>query len=491
MSSVCAVVWGGRGVSWSVAVVLVSVAGSACGQCLPSFDNGTALPLTSASAVCVADVNMDGRPDIVAAPNTPGPLSVFRNLGGGTFAPREDYGFMSAPARHLVAADLTADGIPDFAVTTDQGLEVYYNFVHTLLYQGLMHSGQLRQVVSGDMDGDGTPDLVAACATPSRVDVLLNPGGGFLQAVVNPMPVPVNGVFLTDFTGDGRPDVIAMGAGNNGLFRMINAGNGQLLPPEPILNGIGGNAVAAADLNSDGLADLVNMQPNFARANIIVNEGGGNFVTATSLNTTSSGLQWLPAIADVTGDTIPELILPYLSRVNIYQQTGPFTYGPPMQFPTGAGATQVAVGDFNDDGAPDLAVTNPTSGTISVLMNAGGGTFNVHPQPATVEFGGTATFEVSATTTGPTIYQWRRNGQYVVEGGHFVGANSNMLTILAATELEAGTYDCVVNACGQIYSNPATLTVGGCPSADYNRDGDVGTDADIEAFFRVLGGGGC
>ncbi|HYE63004.1 MAG TPA: FG-GAP-like repeat-containing protein [Phycisphaerales bacterium] len=475
------------------AILAALAAAHAQAQCTPSFNNGPDLLAPAAFAIAVADVNMDGRPDIITAPNTPGPLSVFRNLGGGVFSPRLEYGFMSANSRHIAIADITVDGIPDVAVTTDQGLELYYNFVNTFHYMGMEHTGQLRQVASADMDGDGTADLVTACATPSRVDVLLNPGGGFLQTFSTAMPVPANGVLLTDFTFDGRPDAIIMGAGNTGLYALFNDGNGHLINPQLIINNVGGNAIAAADLNSDGQVDIVNMQPNFARANVLVNQGGGTFGAATPINTSSSGLQWLPAIADINGDNTPELILPYLSRVNVYQQTGPFAYvQPPLQFPTGAGAAQVAVGDFNDDGAPDLAVSNPTAGTIRVLFNAGGGTINLHPQPAAVEFGGNASFEIAATTTGPVAtYQWRRNGQFLTEGDHYAGVHTNQLHILSATEIEAGTYDCVINACGQVYSNPATLTVTGCPSADYNRDGDVGTDADIEAFFRILGGGPC
>jgi len=68
-----------------------------------------------------------------------------------------------------------------------------------------------------------------------------------------------------------------------------------------------------------------------------------------------------------------------------------------------------------------------------------------------------------------------------------------VLTIDPVQGGDTGVYEVVVtNACDYTVS-PATalLVEAPCGSADFNGDGDIGTDADIEAFFRVLGGGSC
>ncbi len=136
------------------------------------------------------------------------------------------------------------------------------------------------------------------------------------------------------------------------------------------------------------------------------------------------------------------------------------------------------------------------------------------------------------TPPGDAIYAWRLNGTPLADGptgfgSSVLGAHTVVLTILAPYATDAGAYDCVVsNSCGSTTSFTATLTVspccgradfncdgdigtdadleaffaclaGNCPappctsSADFNGDGDLGTDADIEAFFRVLAGGAC
>jgi hypothetical protein len=126
-------------------------------------------------------------------------------------------------------------------------------------------------------------------------------------------------------------------------------------------------------------------------------------------------------------------------------------------------------------------------------------TFTQHPTNASVRVGSNAIFSVAATSNTPLTYQWRRSGVPLVTGpsgtGSTVsGATTPTLTITGATAADNGAaFDCAVtNACGPARSDPAGLAVtGGCGSADFDGDGDTATDADIEAFFRVLAGGSC
>jgi len=147
--------------------------------------------------------------------------------------------------------------------------------------------------------------------------------------------------------------------------------------------------------------------------------------------------------------------------------------------------------------------------------------FTDGPDSLAVCAGFQATFSVTASGT-PTSYQWRRGGSPLAdEPNHISGATGATLTIVNTTGADGGSYDCVAaNGCGSVTSDAAALTVnsadfdgdgdtgtdldieaffaclGGdccatCGSADFDGDGDTGTDLDIEAFFRVLGGGAC
>jgi hypothetical protein len=120
---------------------------------------------------------------------------------------------------------------------------------------------------------------------------------------------------------------------------------------------------------------------------------------------------------------------------------------------------------------------------------------------------GSALFSVAATGAGPLHYQWQIQtspgvwqsmgndpGPLPCGGGAFSYAtpiNSASVTIGVHACAGVTRYQvrCVVaNACGGTTSNEATIYLS---SADFNGDGDLGTDADIEAFFACLGGSCC
>ncbi len=101
---------------------------------------------------------------------------------------------------------------------------------------------------------------------------------------------------------------------------------------------------------------------------------------------------------------------------------------------------------------------------------------------------GAVTFSVAGTGSGPLTYRWSHGGT-PIDLATNPSAATDTLSLTNLTSASAGAYSCVVaNACGSVHSNPATLTVN---SADFNGDGDVGTDADIEAFFACLAGNCC
>jgi hypothetical protein len=70
------------------------------------------------------------------------------------------------------------------------------------------------------------------------------------------------------------------------------------------------------------------------------------------------------------------------------------------------------------------------------------------------------------------------------------GSTTATLTIHQAVDRSAGSYDCVITSdYGSTTTDAAVLTVAsGCGTADFDGDGDIGTDADIDAFFACLAG---
>jgi hypothetical protein len=136
------------------------------------------------AAVAVADLNGDGKPDLVAGSAyqsrtvlTAGSVSVLLNMGSGVFAPAVAYP-VGTYVEAVAVADLNGDGQLDLAVSTYgvANIGVLLNadggtFAPQVVYQT---HGNPYCVVAADLNGDGTPDLAFANASTNKVAVMLN-----------------------------------------------------------------------------------------------------------------------------------------------------------------------------------------------------------------------------------------------------------------------------------------------------------------------------
>jgi FG-GAP-like repeat/FG-GAP repeat len=171
----------------------------------PKDDYGTAL---GPVAVAAGDLDRDGHPDLVTA-NTSGSVSVLVNRGRGTFGPRADYAAGGAP-NSLALADFDGDGVLDAAVASPRAPRGKHLTV--LLGRG---DGRFRlrryfsvrvyasRLASGDLNGDGSPDLVFSDS--GALAVMLNRGDATFQA---PLWYGLaDTIAAGDFNGDGRLDL--------------------------------------------------------------------------------------------------------------------------------------------------------------------------------------------------------------------------------------------------------------------------------------------
>jgi hypothetical protein len=260
--------------------------------------------------VAIGDFNGDGKPDLAVsdAHQPMGSVAVLLNTtaAGATtpsFGPTFDFATSSAPFAGqpgaVAVADFNGDGRPDLAVTDELGVSILLNttpagattpsFATPIDVTTSTDGGSPVALAIGDLDGDGRPDLAVV---QSEIFVVLNttPAGAAVPSFSTPSQ------FSTSAAGDGD------------------------FP----------TSVAIADLNGDGLADLV--APNFA-----------DHTVAVLLNTT-------PPRA-----TVPT----FAFNVNFVTS---------QEFGNG-GFNSVATGDFNGDGIPDIVVGNQGTGGISVLLN--------------------------------------------------------------------------------------------------------------------------
>jgi len=128
------------------------------------------------------------------------------------------------------------------------------------------------------------------------------------------------------------------------------------------------------------VTNLVGGATGFGSLSTLFGNGDGSFqAPLTGYNITGSDPPALK-IGDLNGDGLMDLVAAAngflgFPGANVLLNLGDGTFGPTVNYPSAAQATDVAIGDFNHDGKPDLVVANQTTGNVSVFLNQGGGTF--------------------------------------------------------------------------------------------------------------------
>lgn len=178
-------------------------------------------------------------------------------------------------------------------------------------FQGRYYGVAPTQVVTGDMNGDGLPDIVSATSQYHNVNVLLNNGNGTFQ---DPGRVFAAGdkpcaVALADFNEDGKLDVAS--ADCNSTFVDVLFGNGDgTLQPAIRLPLIGHpNSIAAADFNADGHPDIAVTMSDFPRVAIFFSKGGTQFTVPHDFTVGDNETTYLKSITagDINHDGRPDL----------------------------------------------------------------------------------------------------------------------------------------------------------------------------------------
>ncbi len=371
------------------------------------------------NSVAIADVNADGTPDLVVATtvdqgtgNNPGVAAVYLGTPAspGTYQPGVTYPITGTDPSGIAALDLTGSGGVDLVVS-NFGSGNASLFMHDPANPGkylaattLTTGGQPNQVVSADINKDGKPDLVFAdLSTSGNAIVMLQDAahpGQFLPPVMLATGNITPSVAVGDLNGDGLPDVVAADYdtnGNNGhvtVFIQNAASPGSFLAAATFPAGAQPQAVRIADVNGDGLPDLVvaNRGPGgdgtgMPGVSILLQDPThpGSFLAPVSYLTPWGAID--VAVADLNGDGKPDLAVASLGpaptgavSVLLQNASSPGTFATAVSYFGFGQPLSVAIGDLNGDGHPDIAVADGANATVMLQNAASPGTF-ANPVP--------------------------------------------------------------------------------------------------------------
>ncbi len=314
--------------------------------------------------VKIADIDRDGKPDILVISSTTSRVYVFRNtttsVGSITFASGVFFstlnGSYGGGPQVLAITDIDQDGKPDIVVSaTNGGNDCIAVLRNTSTTGATLTSGSFASAVTfnlayntspqgicaGDFDGDGKPDIAVTSEVYNTITIFQNTA---TSGVINSSSFSSTTVSLTsaatpvdlnaaDIDGDGKLDLIASNAGANSfsVFRNTSS-SGSISFHSKVDFSCGSGSVpvgiCATDFNGDGKVDVV-----------VTNYTGGANTVNVFRNTATSGT--------ITSGS-------FATR---------------STFPTGSAPAGVVAGDMDGDGYPEILTGDNSGNAISVLKN--------------------------------------------------------------------------------------------------------------------------
>jgi len=330
-------------------------------------------------AIGVADFNGDQIPDI-AATGDGFALAVLLGNGDGTFGNATV--LPGGPNTSLAVADFNHDGKQDVAVGRLGSVDVYLgngdgSFQAPVTYP--VPGGAAMFLVAGDVSGDGRADLIADAGT--SVAVLINDGNGnFGPAIDYPAGdgySAVQTLAVADVDGDGLSDIVVAG---NPLSVLHNEGAGVFGPPRILLT-IGAASVGVADMNEDGIPDIVCGRgdpggPTFAGyVDVLIGNGDGTFQapveTFAGIGPTRLLLQDMDGDGHVDAVVLISNLGPGTFFAAVLKGNGTGGFSSVTRYPVGPGAVAIAAGDFDGDGQTDVVAADNPTGDASLLYGNG------------------------------------------------------------------------------------------------------------------------
>ncbi|MGE7419076.1 FG-GAP-like repeat-containing protein, partial [Methylobacterium tarhaniae] len=255
-------------------------------------------------------------------------------------------------------------------------------------------------VAAADLNGDGKVDLVTANDTAGHndtVSVLLGNGDGTFRSKLD-FAVGENpyAVMTADVNGDGKRDLLTVNQDDDTVSVLLGNGDGTFQAKAAFETGAFPTAVAAADLNRDGKIDLVATNTDEGEGttvSVLLGNGDGTFQTKVDF-TTGAAPRAVTAV-DVNGDGKHDLVVANRSgnSVSVLLGNGDGTFQAKADFAVGKRPGAVAAVDVDQDGKIDLVTANRTNNDISVLLGNGDGTFRAGTSYMT----GTTPYSLTAT----------------------------------------------------------------------------------------------
>ncbi len=307
-------------------------------------------------------------------------------------------------------------------------------------------------IAVADFNGDGFLDLAVTNNSSNNVSILLGTGTGTFGAPTHyAVGTAPRTVAVGDLNGDGFLDLAVVNNGSNNVSILLGTGTGTFGAAKNFTVDLAPSSLVLGDFDGDGILDMVVTSYGNSNVSAFSGKGDGTFGLAKTLPARTVPFPWSSVAGDFNGDGFLDLAVTNQSSHSVTillgDNTGHFGV-PPKTFGVGTTPRSVALGDFNGDGKLDLAVANYGSNDVSILLGTGNGSFG----PAT-------SFPAGTHATAVAVGDFNGDGKLDLVVANYGSNNVSVLfgtgngSFGAPTSFSAGT-------------NPIGVAVG-----DFNGDG--------------------
>jgi hypothetical protein len=409
--------------------------------------------------VVVADVDLDGKPDLLFVNGSPTVVSVARNtstIGSISFAAKVDFATATNPV-DIAVADLDGDSKPEIVVANEgsNSLSVFRNTsVPGTINSGsfaakvdFTSNGNAWSVAVGDLNADGKPDMVSANQQNGTISVFRNTS---TSGVINSASFATATDFTTsealdvslaDINGDGKTDVIVATDLPGASVLINNTTTSTIALAAKFSLGTYIRSAIVFDVDADGRPDLAGANMTNSLLTLFKNVMTTTPVpTITNFNPTSGGVGTSVTITGTNFSTTPtnNVVAFNGTAATVTASTATsITTTVPVGTTTGlvtvtvAGQTATSSSNFTIVPPPTITNFNPTSGIAGASVTITGTNFSATPANNIVMFNATTATVTASTATSitTTVPSGATSGPITVTVGGQTGTSSSNFTV--------------------------------------------------------------
>jgi len=345
------------------------------------------------NSVVLADIDGDGKLDMVVANSGSSNVSIFKNTGTvGTlsFASKIDITTGATPLS-VFAADIDGDGLIDIITANSTGNSVSI-LRNTSTSTSISFDAKIdittaagaTSITAGDFDNDGKIDIATANKTSNSVSVFKNTStlGSISFATKQDFTTGTNpnSIAVGDIDGDGKIEIavankISLGSGSISVFKNTSsAGSISFAAKQDFTAGSDAASIAMGDLDGDGKLDIITQNWNPGTASTFRNTSNSTTISFVRLDVNVFGSGYCLVLADTNGDGKVDGVATHtttsiIGNLQNNSTVGAIAMAGTAGFATGSNPQGLAVADVDGDGLPDFVCANNGASSIRIYRS--------------------------------------------------------------------------------------------------------------------------